>query len=45
MEQHGHQVNVRHHTILINACARAKPPQVQRAETQFEKLLLLGEHA
>ena len=45
MEQHGHKLSARHHTILINACARAKPPQVQRAETQFERLLLLGERA
>ena len=45
MEQHGHKVNVRHHTMLINACARARPPQVQRAETQFEELLLLGARA
>ena len=45
MKQHGHRLCVRHHTILINACARAKPPRVQRAEAHFEELLLLSEHA
>ncbi len=45
MQRHGFQLGVRHHTMLINACARAKPPQVERAEAQFEELLLLSEHA
>ena len=45
MTQHGHKLSARNCTILINACARAKPPQVQRAEAQFRELLLLSEHA